>query len=94
MFRHEQTSVERHRKKDVRSIFFLLLSSLLLTLFLPADARNTARRGAPEMPGWQLTFDDEFSGSALDTREWTSSTGTFTLRSSPIQYYKPSAVTL
>lgn len=70
----------------------LLLGSLLLPL--PSQAQTGAGRPLPKRPGWQLTFDDEFSGNTLDTHKWTASEGTFENRSQPIQYFLPSAVTL
>ena len=41
----------------------LLLISLLLCL-------ASAWAGAPDRPGWKLTFDDEFDGRTLDTNKW------------------------
>ena len=79
-----------------KSVLFAFLLGSLLNLLLPFAAQAQSGTGSPlpQKPGWQLTFDDEFSGQTLDTRKWTASEGTFENRSAPIQYFLPSAVTL
>jgi len=71
-------------------------TALLLALLLfptPGRAQKDAALSVAQ-PGWRLTFDDEFSGSKLDTRKWTCSEGTFPTREEPLQYFLPSEVSV
>ena len=70
-----------------------LLAFLLVCALLPAPGRAQKAHG-PQKAGWRLTFDDEFSGSALDSRKWTCSEGTFPTREEPLQYFLPSDVSV
>ena len=72
----------------------LAVITILLALLLPDAPCRAQKTGALQKAGWRLTFDDEFSGSALDTRKWTASEGTFENRSAPIQYFLPSEVSV
>jgi len=66
--------------------------AILLTSLLPAGPCRAQGAGGAQRVGWRLTFDDEFSGSALDARKWTASGGVFENRSAPIQYFLPENV--
>ena len=68
--------------------------ALLLAFSLPAVPCRAQRTGGAQKAGWHLTFDDEFSGSSLDTRKWTASEGTFENRANPLQYFLPSEVSV
>ncbi len=67
------------------------LARLLIAVSVVAAAGQTL---AQSVPGWNLTFDDEFNGTSLDTTKWTPQ-----YRWSPtpinneLEYYVPSAVT-
>ena len=77
-----------------RAALLLLLFLLLLPPAVLPQARGDSGPAPRQLPGWRLTFDEEFSGPRLDTRRWTPSVGTFPNRSAPIQYFLPSAITL
>lgn len=49
------------------------IRNLILLLLLTASVSGLAGKTIPEMQaaGWQLTFDDEFDGPALDPAKWT-----------------------
>ena len=56
---------------------------------------HPAVAGPPRLPGWTLTFDDEFRGHALNAHHWTASRGGVSQsRENPLQYFLPSAVTV
>ncbi len=73
----------------VRTFLLALVPAFLLGLLTPPGAHA---RPVPVPPGWTLTFDDEFSGTALNPRFWTASTGRFPNRSRPLQFFVPGAV--
>ena len=72
----------------------LAVIAIMLAFLLPIASCRAQSDGGPQKAGWRLTFDDEFSGSKLDTRKWTASEGTFPNRSEPLQYFLPSAVSV
>ena len=72
----------------------LAVIAIMLAFLLPVASCRAQSDGGPQKAGWRLTFDDEFSGSKLDTRKWTASEGTFPNRSEPLQYFLPSAVSV
>lgn len=72
----------------------LAVIAILLACLLPAAPGRAQEAGALRRAGWRLTFDDEFSGSALDARKWTASKGTFENRADPLQYFLPSEVSV
>ena len=82
--------IGRHTVKT-NACLLALIAVLLSTFLLPLPARAQTNKSRS---GWQLTFDDEFTGPTLDTRKWTASEGTFPNRSEPLQYFLPEAVTL
>ena len=70
-----------------------VIAFLLACLLLPSRGGAQSVGGA-QKAGWRLTFDDEFSGSTLDTRKWTCSVGTFPRNEEPLQYFLPSDVSI
>ena len=73
---------------------FFATVAILTACFHSAAPCRAQGGGVTQKAGWRLTFDDEFSGSALDTRKWTASEGTFENRSEPVQYFLPSSVSV
>ena len=71
----------------------LPIIAVLLACLLPSLCRAQGVSSA-QKAGWRLTFDDEFSGSKLDTRKWTCSVGTFPRNEEPLQYFLPSDVSI
>jgi len=72
---------------------FVLVAVLLVCFLIPT--RGGAQRvGGAQKAGWRLTFDDEFTGSTLDTHKWTCSVGTFPRHEEPLQYFLPSDVSV
>lgn len=53
------------KKKSEAAWFFLILAGTLTIAFLPNPVRA----------GWNLTWDDEFNGTTIDTNHWTFETG-------------------
>ncbi|MBI1368446.1 MAG: family 16 glycosylhydrolase [Planctomycetes bacterium] len=54
----------------------------------------TAAAQAQELPGWKLTFDDEFNGDTLDVTKWTPADPWGRERNNELQAYVPEAITL
>ena len=74
------------------AVIVILLALSLRPAPCHAQGADGPQSAGTEAAGWRLTFDDEFSGSKLDTRKWTASEGVFENRSSPIQYFLPESV--
>ncbi len=65
-------------------LHFALLAALGITS-APAFSQNTTPSAS--LPGWTLTWSDEFSGSALDDSKWTRETGGNGWGNNELEYY-------
>src|SRR5512135_79221 len=69
----------RHHVYQISScpaMFFTALSLLLIVAPLHAQMFNPASPHIPlQATGWTLLWSDEFSGSSVDTTNWTYDTG-------------------
>jgi beta-glucanase (GH16 family) len=54
----------RNMKSSLGKALLLVLASFVS--ILPVNGADKA-----ELPGWKLTFDDEFNGNSLDTQKWS-----------------------
>jgi beta-glucanase (GH16 family) len=63
-----------------------------LALLCAASAERVAAQ-IPDVPGWQLSWHDEFDGSSLDTAEWTAANRQ-DQNNNEKQYYRPQQVTV
>lgn len=70
-----------------RLFAIIALFAICLALPKPSEAQTGLNKA-----GWQLTFDEEFTGSTLDMHKWTASEGTFPTREDPLQYFLPGNV--
>jgi beta-glucanase (GH16 family) len=64
------------------------LLSILISLSLLSSARAADNA---ELPGWKLTFHDEFDGTALDTAKWNPKDPWGRERNQELQAYVPDA---
>jgi beta-glucanase (GH16 family) len=77
----------------------LVIVGLMVALVVsPMAEAGGKRRPKPSPPatGWQMVFDDDFNGSALDERKWTTAFPWGRDRSNvgELQFYAPDAFTL
>lgn len=75
----------------LRCALIIAVLPALSTLSGPVGAQSSAARPVT-LPGWRLTFDDEFAGHTLNARKWTCSEGIVPSREDPLQYFLPSEV--
>lgn len=69
----------------------LLLTAFLLSLLPPLSAKTVAEM---QQEGWQLTFDDEFDGTALDASKWNPHYNYDDIINHELQAYIPGAISV
>jgi beta-glucanase (GH16 family) len=70
---------------------FLLISAVVLPICLATVQSVNAQ--IPDVPGWQLSFHDEFDGTSLNTTNWTALDRQDSFNNEK-QYYYPDQVTV
>lgn len=70
---------------------FLLRSAVVLLICLATV--QSANAQIPDVPGWQLSFHDEFDGTSLNTTNWTA-LDRENSQNNEKQYYYPDQVTI
>lgn len=97
----ESTPPRTHTSGKRRPLAQAAALACLWVLLLPvsrlqaqAMTRHPLPSHIPSRPGWTLTFDDEFDGTALDGSKWTATRAPANVQEHPLQYYRPEDVSV
>lgn len=96
---HNSRPARRARVPAALALAFAAAGSLCPALAAPRHALSLRRstksspklQAIPTLPGWTLTFDDEFDGPSLDTAKWTATDWASTINNE-LQDYAPDDV--
>ena len=83
----------RHTMSILRFKTLLAAATIASTVLLWLSSAEPAAAQIPDVPGWQLSWHDEFNGNGLDTTNWDPLNRQDSYNNEK-QYYTPGQVTV